>query len=551
MAAHHPDLQSIAAALRLTDEKLALVLEGTGIGLWEWDITTGEIRWSTNLGPLYGLAAGSAPASYEAYQELIHPDDRETLRAVVRDSVERGRGFTREYRVVWPDGHTLRWLQSRAHVICGDDGRPLTVLGVITDVTERRRREQVSEYLAEAGVLLAQSLEEQPTLERVAELAVPRLADWCAVHLLEEDDSLRLVVVAHQDPAKVQLARSLNERYPPLPDAPTGVAGVIRNSRSELYPEVPDELLEVTSHDETHLQLIRDLQLRSVMIVPIVARGRTLGAMTFVYAESGREYGTSDLALAEELGRRAGMAIANVRLYEAAQGAAVTLQRSLLQAALPWVDGLETAAQYLPGAAGAEIGGDWYDIMPLSDGRVVIVVGDVMGRGLEAAAHMGQLRTAIRSFACVSEHPARTLELMRSYVSTQQVVDFATVLILFVDPATGRVQASSAGHPPPVLVAEGRAALAGISTAAPLGPFEVESPLTEFVLEPGATLLMYTDGMVERRDAPIDESLRELIDAVGESAYARPDELIASVLGRMLPGGTHHDDVAVLAVRRA
>lgn len=550
MAAHHSELRRIAAALQVSEDRLTMVLEGTGIGLWEWDVTTGVIRWSSNVGPLYGLASGASPESFDAYQALIHPEDREPLQQLVQQAFETGTGFTREYRALWPDGRTIRWLQSRAQVICAEDGTPLSILGVITDVTDRKRREHASEYLAEAGALLAQSLEEEPTLERLAQLAVPRLGDWCAVHLVDPDGTLDQLVVAHQDPSKVELARSLNERYPPIMDAPTGVPAVIRSGRSELYPEIPEELLDASAHDETHLQLIKDLHLRSVLIVPIVARDRTLGAITFVFAESGREYDSHDLELAEELGRRAGLAISNVRLYATAQGAAVTLQRSLLQEELPAVAGLQTAARYLPGADGAQIGGDWYDVMPLRDGRVAVVVGDVMGRGLEAAARMGHLRTALRSFAFTCADPAKTLALMREYVTAHEVVEFATALILFIDSATGRVEASTAGHLPPVLITTEGVRLAEIASAPPLGPFEADSALTEFTLANGATLLIYTDGMVERRDAPIDDSLQQLLEASVEAARREPGDLIDHVLSRMLPGGAHHDDVAVLAVRR-
>jgi PAS domain S-box-containing protein len=550
MPAQHPDLQRIAAALRLSEERLTVVLEGTGVGLWEWDVEADEIRWSPNLGPLYGLARGDAPASYAAYMELIHPDDRDSLTRGVREAVAEGRDYSREYRAVWPDGRGIRWLHSRAHVIAGEDGRGTSVLGVITDITERKRRERAAEYLAQAGVVLAQSLEEHPTLERIAELAVPQLADWCAVHLLDEAGVPRQVVVTHQDPEKIELARSFNERYPPAPDSPTGVPAVVRSGRSELYPVITDELLVAGARDAEHLRLIRELQLRSVMVVPIAARGRTLGAITFVHAESGLEYDSADLALAEELGRRAGLAISNVRLYETAQKTAVTLQRSLLQDSLPWVDGLEATASYLPGAAGTEIGGDWYDVMRLDDGRVAIVVGDVMGRGLRAAALMGHLRTAVRTYAYVAGDPGRALALLRSYVNAHRVVDFATMAVLYVDPETGRTQAASAGHPPPVIAGGGEAWFGDVKPGPPIGLSEADSPVAEFTLDRGQTVLLYTDGLVERRSVPITESLQELLRAVG-SAPTEPTALVAHVLSVLLPGGTHDDDVAVLAVRRA
>ncbi|MDT7542061.1 MAG: hypothetical protein QOE33_1965 [Acidobacteriota bacterium] len=181
--------------------------------------------------------------------------------------------------------------------------------------------EQRSNFLAEAGRILSSSLDYQLTLARVARLAVPGLADWCAVDLLEDNGSLKRLAVTHVDPAKVAWAHEMQERYPPDPDAPTGVHNVLRTGKSELYPHITDEMLAHGAKDEEHLSILREMGLSAVMIVPLAAHGRVLGAITFVAAGAARGFGAEDLALAEALSHRAAFAIDNARLYREAQEA--------------------------------------------------------------------------------------------------------------------------------------------------------------------------------------------------------------------------------------
>jgi PAS domain S-box-containing protein len=196
--------------------------------------------------------------------------------------------------------------------ICNESGRMLGVVLVFRDVTDKKRERIRTEFLARAGEVLGASIDYQATLATVARFAVPTLADWCSVDLLEPGSSNpRQVAVAHVDESKVRFARELGERYPPDPNAPTGVPHVIRTGTSELYTEIPRALLEGSARDAEHLRIIRDLRLESAMVVPLRVRGRPLGAITFVYADSGRRYSADDLAFAEDFARRAAMAIEN------------------------------------------------------------------------------------------------------------------------------------------------------------------------------------------------------------------------------------------------
>jgi PAS domain S-box-containing protein len=522
------------------------VLDGTGTGMWEWRVGEDRVRWSPSVGPMFGLQEGESPASFEEYLELVHPDDRARLQSEVRQALESGQDYNREFRTRWADG-TVRWLSSRAHVLSGEDGAPAAIVGLIADTTERRLRALAAEFLARAGTVLAESLAVEPTLERVAQLAVPELADWCSVSLASEGGGVENVAVAHQDPARVALAREFSARYPTDPDSPTGVAAVLRTGKTELYPAITEEVLSAAS-DQERLAFARELGLGAAMIVPMPARGRVLGAITFVAAESGRTFDAADVELAEELGRRAGLAIDNVRLYELAQGTAETLQRSLLPDRLPDTPRLETAARYLPGMAGADVGGDWYDVIELPSGAAAIVVGDVMGRGVKAAALMGQLRTAVRSYALIAPDPGATMRLVSDYVTRRGDVDFATVLLLTVDPQTGAIEACSAGHLPPVLVpADGPAELLTLRQGPPLGIAAHPYETSRVDPTPGVSLLLYTDGLVERRRVPLDDGLQRLVEVCSDGPR-EPGALVDHVLRGLLAGDTS-DDVAVLAVR--
>src|SRR3954454_15295915 len=339
--------------MRGLEERLRLALEGTETGFWEWHIPTDTIEWSENMGPLYGLPRGTQPAGVEDFLErIVHPADRAALGALIERAVAEGTSYEFDLRVTIPD-RGERWLHARARALQGPDGRTERVTGLLSDVTERRRREEAHAFLDAASQALAASMDPVETLHEVARLAVPRLADWCAVQLAADvRGSYEQVAVAHVDPAKVRWARELQERYPPDADAPTGAPEVIRSGRSELYPEIDEALLQAAAVDDEQRQLIRDLEMRSAMVVPLKARERPLGAITFISPESARQYSTHELELAEELGRRAGLALDHARLYEREHRTAETLQRALLPPTLPDIAGHELAARYLPGRRG-------------------------------------------------------------------------------------------------------------------------------------------------------------------------------------------------------
>ncbi|HEY0006248.1 MAG TPA: ATP-binding protein [Pyrinomonadaceae bacterium] len=254
-----------------------------------------------------------------SFLEVIAPEYRSLAREMMMRKL-RGEDVTRyELQLISKDGRRV-WLEINSQLIY-KDGKPVGVQGIARDITRRKHAQEAQEFLSEAGRIIASSLDYQATLSSVARMAVPNLADWCAIDLFQEDGELKRLAVAHVDPAKIEWANELQRRYPQDMNEPQGLPNVLRTGRSEIYPEISDELLVAAARDAEHLQIMREIGITSAMIVPLLAHGRTLGAITFISAESGRRYGDDDLKLAENLADRAALAIDNARLYQSVQEA--------------------------------------------------------------------------------------------------------------------------------------------------------------------------------------------------------------------------------------
>lgn len=413
------------------------------------------------------------------------------------------------------------------------------------DAAERQAK---LSFLAEASAELGSSLDYEATLAQVARLAVPTFADWAAIDLVR-DGRLHRLAVAHYDPTKVELAQELAERYPADPDASAGPWHVMRTRKSELIAEITDEMLVAGARDAEHLQIARDLNLRSALTVPLIARGRLLGVMTWVAAESGRRYGADDVAFAEELAKRAATAIDNSELHSETLAAATRLQHAVLPDRIPQIPGCDLAAYYSPSGR-TDVGGDFYDVMPLEDGRVVLFVGDVMGRGVAAAAAMAQMRAAVRAYVALDASPEVVVERLDQMLLRYGGEQLVTLAYLVVDLERDELSVANAGHPPPVLLrADGSVAQLPEADGSPLG---VQSQRRLAHTEPfrhGDTLLVFTDGLIERRLEDIDQGQRRLRDRV---AILRGDDLHSGLtrLVAQVRDATRDDDVAALALRR-
>jgi PAS domain S-box-containing protein len=450
-----------------------------------------------------------------------------------------------------------RWSRVQSTPVFGADGAVRLAINVIEDITELKRGELGQRFLAEASRVLADSLDYQGTLRAVARLAVPEIADWCAVDLAA-GDGVERVAVEHVDPARIELAREMQERYPPDPHSNAGVYGVLRHGTAELYPEVTDEMLEAGARDAEHLAVIRSVGLRSAMLVPMQLRDRVLGVISFISAESGRRFDEQDLALAEDLALRAAAAVENARLYEAASSIAATLQASLLPPVLPEIPALEIAAAYRPAGLGLEVGGDFYDVFSTAEDQWYAVIGDVCGKGAEAAAVTALARYTIRAAAVRRRSPSAILRWLSDAMLQQQDDNdgrFCTIACAHLDVSRSpaRVTVACGGHPLPfVLRADGASEHVG-APGTLLGMVahpDLQDRSAE--LRGGDTLVLYTDGLTEAGAPERVWEPEELAAAArataGGPAAATVERLVAAAVDSV---PRVRDDVAVLALRAA
>jgi GAF domain-containing protein len=419
----------------------------------------------------------------------------------------------------------------------------------IRAAAEAARRNWELAYLADVSLEISSSLDYQSTLANVASLSVPTLADWCAVDIVT-DGVPSTLAVAHVDPEKVRWAWELQERYPTDYEAPTGPGNVYRTGVSELYPEITDEMIVAGARDEEHLRISRELNMRSALVVPIPGREQILGILTLIRTDDAAAFGPGDLAIAEEVGRRAGIAIENATLYEQTENVALQLQRAVLPDAVDAVPHWEVAAHYAPGGVG-EVGGDFYDAIPLPDGSVAIAVGDVMGHGVRAAAAMAQIRAATRAYMSLDPDPASVMSNLDVMFARLALTQLVTLFYAVVDLAGGTISFANAGHHPAIVVSPGKDPTPlSAPTRLPLGAGGDERDTTTVEFVDHDVLVVFTDGLIERRGEDIDVGLTRLARAVPGLLTGPLDERTAALVADLAGDVAHDDDVTVLTLRR-
>ena len=422
---------------------------------------------------------------------------------------------------------------------------------IIEDVTERKRAELQATFLASASEVLASSLDYEQTLRNVAELAVPDIVDWCAVDLVDERGERRSVAVAHSDPARLRFAEQLRASRPDRLDPERGLGLVLGTGEPLLYREVTDAMLRAAATDERELAALQELGFRSGMVVPVRLGDRILGAMTLVSAESGRVLDEFDLRLAEQVAARAAVAIENARLYSERSAVAHTLQQSLLPRELPHIPGYELATIYAPAVQSTEVGGDFYDAWAI-DGGWMIVIGDVTGKGVQAAALTSLVRHSLRAASEFESRPARLLAHVDRALKQQHTLSICTALCLRLQ--ADRVTMAVGGHPLPLALTAGGVHQIGASGPL-LGGFpEVEWDDLAFQIEPDTTLVTYTDGIT---DAVGEDGsryglarLRRTLEQCTERGAQPVIQRLGHAVDQFQAGDGHEDDIAVLALHR-
>ncbi|MEU9123250.1 SpoIIE family protein phosphatase [Streptomyces sp. NPDC048506] len=444
-------------------------------------------------------------------------------------------------------------------------GRVLGVAELVADVTDRhhaateaaeaRRRLAL---IADGSARIGTTLEVDQTARELAEVTVPELADVVTVDVL--DSVLDEHRPATRDGPAVYRALAVKAAYPTeavrAVDPPGQIAAFdadrlatqcVRTGRPILISRADDTDLARIARDDRAAALLARAGVHSYMLAPLTARGHILGFLGLSRARNPQPFDEDDLALAAELASRAAVCIENARSHQSMRTAAVTLQRSLLPDHPPHRPGLQLASRYRPALATYEIGGDWYDVLPLDGDKTALVVGDVMGSGIDAAATMGRLRTATSAFADLDLDPAQVLQHLDRITSGLEHY-IATCVYATYDPHRAECHIATAGHLPPVLVRSGRRPeLLDLPTGTPLGVGGVPFETTTLGLAPGDQLVLYTDGLVETRDHAIDERLEtlcQLLDAPDRTLEETCDRLL-----RELRRPDDPDDVALLIAR--
>jgi PAS domain S-box-containing protein len=492
---------------------------------------------------------------FEVLDEDGQPFPLERLPGRLALQGEHGSEALVRFRVI--ETGAERWSVVKATPIFGSDGNVVMAINVFEDITEHKLAERRQRYLSESTRLLAASLDPDEVLRQTASLAVPELADWCVVDMAAEDGTLDRVALVHADPEQIERAQRLQERYPPDPNADTGVFKVLRTGRPELYAEIPDEMIEQAAVDEEHLEHLREFGLRSAMVVPLIVGGEPTGAMSFVSGRSGRRFDQEDLHLAEELARRCATAIENSRVYRERDYIARTLQSSLLPSELPRIPGVETAARFRATGAGNEVGGDFYDLFETGGRGWTVVVGDVCGKGPDAAAVTALARHTLRAAAMQERLPSGSLRLLNEALLRQPGDRrFCTVAYAYLEAleAGARVGFASGGHPLPVVLrANGEVEWLG-DHGMLLGVVpDPQLKDTAAALSAGDSLIFYTDGVTDAggADGALGEEAlaRVIASCAGLDANAIADRVEAAALEA--EDGPPRDDIAVVVLRVA
>ena len=455
-------------------------------------------------------------------------------------------------------GGPERWSRVKARPIFNDDGSVRLAINVIEDITDLKAAEHAQRFLSEAGKTLAASLDYERTLAAVAELAVPEIADWCVIDL-KTATGFERVAAAHADPARLAMAEDVSRSYPPDQGASTGVPHVLRTGETELYEHITEEMLVAGARDEEHLRLLREIGFVSAMVVPMIAHDEVLGAITLVTSESARVLTADDRPLIEELARRTATAVENARLFRQRSEIAKTLQASLLPPALPEIEGVESAALFRAAGEGYEVGGDFYDVFSKEEGQWFAVVGDVCGKGADAAAITALARYTVRAAAVQRRSPSQILRWLNESMLRQGTGPerFCTVAIARLDLRADvpRVTVASGGHPlPRVLRAGGTVQRAGAYGTLIGATPDIEVTDSVLDLEPGDTLVVFTDGLTEA-GAPekvwtpddTDRAIAQAYRSANGSLTAFVEGIAAAALGEL--EAHPRDDVAILALQ--
>ncbi|WP_047869577.1 SpoIIE family protein phosphatase [Nocardiopsis sp. RV163] len=542
------------AALRRDEQRLRALFQSGNQIVWAAG-PGGEIREDC---PQWRAVTGQELEHYlgRGWLDALHPEDRPRVERAWEDSVLDVTPFDAMFRVRTRSGGYGHY-RARAHPVM-EGTRTAEWIGTLADITNEREadelRQRLNQQLSEAAMRtarlqkatsdLAEALTADEVVNAMSEIGRSGVgADHTCVVLLDRDRlRLRTIAAAHAH----QLPRST---------FPTGHPDIAALAVADRLPRLaanPAELGALFDGAPEVDELVGSTPERAWIALPMMTAGRPIGALRFAFSTP-REVSDDERVFLEALAGQCALAIGRATLYEQEHSTAEELQRSLLPEELPGVRGVRLAAYYRSGSQNVQVGGDWYDAFPLPDGRVAGVLGDVMGKGIPAAAGMSRIRNALRALAFSMPEPADVLAGLDRMFSATEGMDQVTTLVYFVlDPVTGQLDLSNAGHLPPLVVAGGaRPSLLDTEPDTPLG---VSSPRGhhKFFVQPGNTVALYSDGLVENRKRSVYSGLDELVHVASSAppeVVGDPQQMLEYLVESMLDGYEQDDDVTLLAVQ--
>jgi PAS domain S-box-containing protein len=546
--------------IRRSEERYRSLVQGGAQVVW----VAGPDGAMKEDSPEWRWITGQSADGYigHGWLDSIHPEDRERVERDWRECVRTGRVFDDRYRIRTKSG-SYRHYDVRA-VPIERDGKIVEWVGASTDVTSQREAEEMRGRLTEqlsaaalrtarlqqATSMLAEALTVEQVVEVITEVGRTAIGALRSAVVLLDTDGARLKVVNA-------------DGLPSVPDSDGGrltlqSPSVITRSIASRRPVLVEDPDDLRRQFEGELEIdpaavIASSDERSWVGLPLITAGAPLGALRFAFGRP-RKITEEERVFLEALAGQCGLAVERAGLYEREHTTAETLQRSLLPDQLPSVPGLVLTASYRPVARNMEIGGDWYDAFRLADQRLAVAVGDVMGKGLTAAAGMGRVRNALRALALTDGRPAAVLGgLDRLFSATEEEEQVTTVAYLVIDPETGEGMLGNAGHLPALVLEAGHAPRYDqVEAGTPLG---WASPRKQhsFSMRPGSTAVFYSDGLVENRNRGLDAGLEELAAVAAradEELLGHPDRLLRYLVDHMMAGHEQDDDVTVLVMHR-
>ncbi|MGP3961090.1 SpoIIE family protein phosphatase [Nonomuraea sp. 3N208] len=542
------------------------------VAIWDRDLrcvwlNTAAQRLSTVF-PHYQLGRSLAEPLPGADTEAA----KEAMRKVLTSGVPQ---LDREARWSSPDQREDRTLSTSLFRLDGVDGRPLGVCTVAIDISHSRSRDRFA-LLREASVRIGSTLDVRKTAQELADLAVPALADYVTVDLAESvlpDTEPLQRLAATEVSIPVFRRAGLASVHEGMPEAlwPLGQAvfvppsspftEVLSSGRAHFEPVLDSSPGTWLDQDPDRARIIQGTGMHSLIIVPLRARGDILGVAVFVRHDNPEPFTRDDLVLAEELGARAALSLDNARQYTRERTAVLALQRNLLPRNLTGGDAVEVVSQYLPAGVHDGVGGDWFDAIPLPDGRVALVVGDVTGHGINAAATMGRLRTAMRTLTYLGLPPDELLAHLDDLLVRLAEEDAgpdgfpldavgATCVYAVYDPVIRRCTIAGAGHPPPAIVMpSGEVTFLRPPSGTPIGVGLGSYRSLDLELAEGSLIVFYTDGLIETREADIEAGIDRLGTALSRAAALPLENVCAAVIRSMVGDTGSEDDIALLVAR--